>query len=305
MSGNAALLQLLKETKVTEIPSVNKQYLIEFGKDDLIRDVNEVLSEKRILSAPVYDHEKDQYLGTIDLRDIVAFVLSLHQTGGPIVFTADKIVDFSGMNTFRPMPSDSTVFDVVKEICVERLHRVPLVKDKRVINLVTQADIVGWIAFNKDRLGAAGDKTVGELEKDLGGIGGLKQLLLSINEEDTVEKAFSIMQKYNIHGVPVLNKEGKLIANISASDMKHIVKFDIEVLKATAKEFLEHIEGGPRPVITCTKSTKFVEVLDQLASSRVHRTYVVDEAGALVDIITLTNVLDTIGALATGSSLNQ
>lgn len=61
----------------------------------------------------------------------------------------------------------------------------------------------------------------------IGGLGGVKNLLF-IEEDQTVEKAFEIMQKYNVHGVPVLNKEGILVGNISVSDMR-VCSFEIRI----------------------------------------------------------------------------
>jgi hypothetical protein len=91
------------------------------------------------------------------------------------------------------------------------------------------------------------------LQSQIGGISGLKDLLLYINEEDPVQKAFELMQKYNVHGIPVLDKEGKLVGNISVSDMrviyivkwshimKHIVKWEIAALSNSAKDFFAQV----------------------------------------------------------------
>ena len=59
-----------------------------------------------------------------------------------------------------------------------------------------------------------------ELQVDLGGISGIKDLLLYIKEDEKVLKAFEMMSQYNVHGIPVLDAEGKIIGNISVSDMR-------------------------------------------------------------------------------------
>lgn len=48
----------------------------------------------------------------------------------------------------------------------------------------------------------------------------MTNLLLSIKDTDPVLKAFQLIQQFNVHGVPVLDKDGKIVANISVSDMK-------------------------------------------------------------------------------------
>jgi len=79
--------------------------------------------------------------------------------------------------------------------------------------------IFQFLAKNIKALGSEGQKTIGELQQILGGVGGMKNLLLSITEEEPVEKAFEIMKNYNVHGVPVLGKDGKLVGHISVSDL--------------------------------------------------------------------------------------
>lgn len=187
--------------------------------------------------------------------------------------------------------------------------------------------------YQKDVLGAFASKTIGELEKDIGGIGGLKQLLLYITEDDPVVKAFEIMQKYNIHGVPVLSKDGQIIGNISASDMKvpqselHILLILSTAHCQTRSRSIEGISSpilptcqsihmhftdwiplqvnpDHSPVIKCTTSSTFLEMLTQLVEKKVHRTYVVDAEGKPVDIITLTNILHAIDLFATKKPSN-
>lgn len=65
-----------------------------------------------------------------------------------------------------------------------------------------------------------GDKTIGELESEVGGVGGLKHLLITVKLDDKVEKAFTLMEQYNVHGIPVLDNSGQIFGNISVSDLK-------------------------------------------------------------------------------------
>jgi len=232
----------------------------------------------------------------------VAFSLSLHRTEGPLLFTVEKIVDFSGMNKFHPIPVDTSLFEALEILIKFGLHRLPLMEStNKVGKILSQTDIVEYLAIKKENLGSQIDKTFGELQVDLGGISGIKDLLLYIKEDEPIEKAFDIMNKYNVHGVPVLNHDGVIIGNISVSDMKHVIKWELAVLKSTAKDYFHSLNPDRHPLVTCTSSTKFSEIISQLVKTKVHRTYVVDKDGKPVDIITLTNILDAILTLATGN----
>jgi len=170
----------------------------------------------------------------------------------------------------------------------------------KVGKILSQSDIVQYLADMKGKLGHLAEKPFREFQMDLGGISGIKDLLLYIKEDEPIEKAFEIMQKYNVHGIPVLKQAGTIVGNISVSDMKHVIKWELDSLKSTAKDYFASLNPDRIPLVTCTISTKFSEVINQLAEAKVHRTYVVDKDGKPVDIITLTNVLDAILTLATG-----
>lgn len=108
------------------------------------------------------------------------------------------------------------------------------------------------------------------------------------------------MQQFNVHGVPVLDKDGKIVGNMSVTDLQHFLKWDIETLKVSAKDYFENINVNRVPLVTCTLNSKFVDVIKQVVEKKVHRVYVVDENNKPVDIITLTNILETTFYLATG-----
>jgi CBS domain-containing protein len=62
--------------------------------------------------------------------------------------------------------------------------------------------------------------TIGELSIQVGGVGGLKQLLITVKEDDKVEKAFGLMEQYKVHGIPVLDASGRIVGNISVTDLQ-------------------------------------------------------------------------------------
>lgn len=68
---NVWLSNLLANTKVRDLPSIRDQIVLEFGKEDLIRDVYDALIGRGVLSAPVFCLEEEKYIGFVDLRDLV------------------------------------------------------------------------------------------------------------------------------------------------------------------------------------------------------------------------------------------
>lgn len=257
------LHSILSSLKVKDLPTLKNQTLVEFGKEDLIRDAFDALVQNSFLSAPVYDADAKKYIGMVDLRDIVGryffyesnkrlgFVLSLRKNEGPIVFTVDKLVNFSGMDKFQPISGEATLLEALEvrfhfvwyseEFAKSQIHRMPIMKNEsQVEKILTQSSIIEFLA--QSDIGNSGNKTVGELEKLLGGTSGLKDLLLHIKEEEPAQKAFELMQQFNVHGVPVLDKDGKIVGNISVTDLQVFLYKWFEFLPSLA--FLEVGHGN-------------------------------------------------------------
>jgi CBS-domain-containing membrane protein len=78
-----------------------------------------------------------------------------------------------------------------------------------------------------DVLGEIGKKKVTELQSNLGGVSGKVGLIQSVYEDEKIGKAFKMIDDYNIHGVPVLNRKDQLVGNVSVTDMKVKCKFSL------------------------------------------------------------------------------
>ncbi len=102
------------------------------------------------------------------------------------------------------------------------LHRVPIVeKDEKLANLISRSSVVNYIWQNKfvweKELGA---KTMSEL--NLHNInphhGGTA--LLTVKDTSTALAAFKLLHEKHASGVPVVDENNKLVANISVQDLK-------------------------------------------------------------------------------------
>jgi len=291
------LLKVLTETKLSDLPF---KPLLKFNTTDLIKDVFETLTKADVLSAPVYDAHKKEYMGMVDFRDFIDFVMTIHMKGERIIFTAERLSDLSGSNPFIPIPENTTLVEALREFNIRKVHRMPVSKhgeSSNILYLLTESAIVEWLYHHKDKLGEHGNMTIKQL--GLGGIDGFHQVL-SIKESDSVLAALSIISKHNVHGLPVIDAEGKLVGNISVRDLKHMVATDLTHLGIPIKEFFAKYTG-PRPsLLTCSPSTKFVDIISMIAESKVHRVHVVDSDFKPVDIISLGNILDISLLFATG-----
>jgi CBS-domain-containing membrane protein len=105
--------------------------------------------------------------------------------------------------------SGYSAFSVVEALARERgLHRVPIIDSKRqVINLVTQSQVVRYLADHVEMIGSIAQKTIKECPR-------LFKEVLSVREETIAIDAFNLMVEKNVQGIAICNEEGRLRGNI-------------------------------------------------------------------------------------------
>lgn len=110
---------------------------------------------------------------------------------------------------------------------------------------------------------------------------------------------FRLLCENNINGCGIVDKSGKLIGNLSISDLQVIVKEEgLEYLEEPLSIFQSKHQ---RPkLVTCKGDDSLIDVICIVASQHVHRAYIVDDSGKPSGVISLTDILDGILALAEG-----
>lgn len=97
-----------------------------------------------------------------------------------------------------------------------------------------------------------------------------------------------------MHGVGVLDEAGKLISNISASDLRLIGSegASLSILFQTSAEFCKTAHGGG--LICVSKNATLLEVVQTLNEKRLHRVYVVSDDGTPAAVISQIDVLKAV-----------
>jgi len=114
-----------------------------------------------------------------------------------------------------------------------------------------------------------------------------------INQNEKTVKVFSEMGEKGFKGVAVVDDNGKLIANLSPSDLKGITIDSCDVLNTLVIEFLEqdNAHGWWSVPITFEPESTFFECLEQFVCSRVHRMYLVDSVGKPTGVLSHRDML--------------
>jgi len=145
------------------------------------------------------------------------------------------------------VPDNATLLQVW-ECLVEKGARRAVVVDRdygSVTSMITQSRLIGYIGLIN---ASFPEHAMSVEELKLG-----RSPVVCVSEDQMAFTAFTLMKEKNVSGVAVVDNEGKLIGNISSTDLK-LVGFDMsyfEFLGRSVKEYLHWInqistQSGPR-----------------------------------------------------------
>src|SRR4030095_7976555 len=103
---------------------------------------------------------------------------------------------------------------------------------------------------------------------------------VTINYTAIVSEALSIMERFRISGVPVVDEKGSLGGIITTRDLRFETRFDIPVSEVMT----------PQPLVTVPVGTTLDEAKVKLQKHRIEKLLVVDDEGPLKGLITVKDI---------------
>ncbi|KAJ3186885.1 cell separation during budding [Gaertneriomyces sp. JEL0708] len=215
----------------------------------------EALAANKITSAPVYDASKGGFIGMLDYRDLVAFVLSVLHKVPKEAFVAEATMDVSDivkralmkksevpiklvsnlshLNPLVPVRTDTPVRDAIEEFVKHKVHRAVVLQPENntahFAGILSQSTIAAYVASKVGKLAGTVDpkqpspwKTGNKTLEQLGLVG---KEVVSIVPDDTVLDALHIMYERKISSVAIVEKSdvgNTLAGSISMTDIKAI-----------------------------------------------------------------------------------
>jgi CBS-domain-containing membrane protein len=286
-----------------------------------IKDAIKLLAHYNILSVPVRAEDGVDYIGWFSVLDALQFILKTYSEGEAVEDGAwskwcqdiDKLthrgLEFGqkpvelAMNKFWQAPVNATgsVYQLIESVFATEkgIHRIAVCNnenDTYVRSIVTQSDVIQLLYKN-----ALEHSIFGDLAKaPIGHIQSLRKYsesdnLISMSLNAQTIHAFWLMNFDKVYGIPIVDSNGKLIANISASDIKGIStgRLPFSALLLPIREFIK--TARLIPPAKCTWESTFFDVIQTLALFRLHRIWIVDAHDKPVGIITLTTLMKFIG----------
>lgn len=314
-----ALYRFLNDTTIKDIPQIRDQKTIVFTDDAELQKCFEALVNNHILCAPVVNIKSKEFIGLLDLKDFLAYVLVLFGGGNveefELAISSKDIVDYSRRNPFVPITEENSLGHAMKEIATRGLYRMPVISSgsHELQAMLSQSTIIQTIVDNVDHIQPKSKatnqregfyKSIGELQA--GAVGMIKKVI-QVTEDTILLKVFQLLHQNKIHGCPVISKEtGNIIGNISITDLQYSVNTNLQYLSLPVSSLLKDFEAFRKKPITCTKDTSLFNVMQTLVKEKIHRIYVTEkqqegqEIEKVVGVITMIDLIDCLLSLSLG-----
>lgn len=273
--------------------------------NNTVNDALTLFGDKQILSCPIRVHSVREFAGFVDVLDLLHCILSnIASDQQKIEWTSHAkdlatltakgkdlgglplqgLTDNSHVDPFLPVSEFHSIWDVVENVFARGVKRAPVFADNELNAIVSQSNVMKVLARKLENLGPVATKPVGKLQ--LG-----SQNIATLHFNDLAIDAFLLMRALRIDAVAVVDTDGTLLANISASNLKGIVKTGLEGLLLPIREFLIRAEARfLRHPLKCNQNTKFGTLVNSLAMYRLHRAWLVDEFHKPVGVISLEDI---------------
>jgi len=213
-----------------------------------------------------------------------AEIISLHNSQLEKRFSTPvkEIIDASQLDPVFPIKQSDSVASLIQGYFRQGIHRVPVLDNNgNFFGIVTQSDAVKLL-FTPE-IDWLTKKTIGQLTHSED-----RSPVVSVTEKEKVVISFSRMLQYELSAVAVVHSfDGKIVGNISASDLKgltpnHFHKLDLPVEKMFPNMVMP---------ITCKEDDTLHNMLQKIVNNRIHRFYVVDNQNRPLYVVTLSTIL--------------
>lgn len=285
--------------------------LVSFPGDFTVGSALTKMARFNISSVPITKSKEDStILGFVDMLDLLAFFCKLigKEQGGELKIGAEElsgkldqfrncklseIVGLSGRNPFRMMHQDESLAEAVDQY-LKGVHRIAISDDTgEIIGVISQWTIANYLAT----VPTDDKEWIPSLRAPVAQSQFKTTEVKCVNKNETALNAFTFMHSNKLSAVGVIDDEGKLCGNLSASDLKgfHLFLNEFSDLLQPVGQFLALIrkkQGRPENfVVAVPSSTPVKDIVILFNEEIIHRVYIVDNQYKPTAVFSLTNLL--------------
>eukprot|EP00163_Fabomonas_tropica_P001051 TRINITY_DN107_c0_g1_i1.p1 TRINITY_DN107_c0_g1~~TRINITY_DN107_c0_g1_i1.p1 ORF type:complete len:308 (+),score=70.59 TRINITY_DN107_c0_g1_i1:110-1033(+) len=285
----------------------NKRNLLDLSSTTSLEDCLEAMFLEQLIAVPVYTIAEDggkKYIGIVNMMDILTYV-AFATTSGDEILTKDSVIKPAKLD--RPISDligisseSQTVWVYPESTCLAKLvehffkgvHHAIVERSNGTRVVASQTDVLLFALQNKDELSAQLQRPVSTASKQLRTVPG----------DEIVLQAFRTLGQNEIKAAAVVDGAGKLVGNLSASDLRGMSKQFMDKLTLPVLEYLSLVNNDVLPApITCQPDATLAEVIecalggcdDKIFQQNrpIHRVWQVDADGKPVGVVSMSDML--------------
>ncbi|MFC2154441.1 CBS domain-containing protein [Candidatus Altiarchaeota archaeon] len=173
------------------------------GKDSSIDEVIEIMLNKRTSAIPVVNNsESREVLGIITERDLLPKAIDLDVSIAEIM-RADTITSSLGM----------MISDVSKIMVRNRLRRLPVIREDKVIGIVTVFDVLKFLEKG-DFKGVSAEENLSTRVDEI-----MEKRVVSLKPEDSITEVLRLIEETSLGGFPVVSENMELKGILTTTDV--------------------------------------------------------------------------------------
>jgi CBS-domain-containing membrane protein len=305
-------LALIKTAKVSDL-FARPANIISLDSKCKLYDGFLALIQGNVLSAPVWDSVSSQYIGYLDIRDLVSFVVFVydeqkvqdnsrledlikHGVGQYKVITTDGVTVsyLARRHKFITVKESDTLESVCRVLSDQSVHRVPVLDEYgKIVNIISQSSIIQVLSKKCTKVGDIDIDLPLEQHPEIG-----TRSVLTVPKKESVINTFRLLEKKNLSGIALVDETGRLVGSTTGKDLGLFLKNpSLAALNLPIFEHLQKIRSElldiKTPCIAVFEKDKLSRAVTLLAATKVHRVFVVndEEHYAPVRVISLTDIL--------------
>jgi len=289
------------------------------SEDDTVETVLVLLRNHKISSLLIrksIPRADNHNVGIIDILDILTFaytkfakvsLLAQDSYDQMEAFNKQRIGDLmniSGRNDWHFIAYNKPLSDLLSLLSNPHIHRVSVVNEQNdIVGFITQSKILQFFYKYRDQLEPSLSKLLNTKVVD----SKINTSVVSVNMSSFMIEAFRLIWEKSVTGIAVVDDTGKLVATVSASDLKKLriapIGELIKDLYQPIKNFL-HIRSNvkdkvemaefpcPQENLKVAKGDDTMEtIFSIMVENSIHRVFIVDDTWHPTGVVSLRDII--------------
>lgn len=248
-----------------------------------------------IRTAPVFDAEKGEAVGVLDLRDCVKFVVTENEhvgNGLQTMATHPQVINrkvsyIARMRKLALLPFETSTFsDLLKPLSGGH-HFVAFYENNdqsKLVGFVTQREL--FLRIADEIVSHCGDLQMKDFQEYI------STPVRQASFDTQAFEAFHEMSKNDVGALAVVNNNGKLVHATSGRDVK-VWMAQENIYSLSILDLLTRVRASTnrtKPLSTCTLKTKASKALNDLKENNDERTWIKQSEGVCTGVLTLSDL---------------